>query len=226
MPLRRKRAKLRAHIQHTHRQYNLPEMGQKLAYKGTRDGVADRFLEPAVQKRVEVDLALIDHDARLLRHVELPMVQTAKQHKAQALYRRQSVPGIGQLWSLVLRYAMHAIPRCPRVQACVSYCRLGKCAKAAAGQRSGTSGKKLGNASLTWAFSAAAVLCLRHKAQGQKLLARLAKTHGQGKAWTLLAHQLARASSYMWARDPGFELDRFLNGYGSSVGAPAASLDT
>src|SRR5206468_4903595 len=50
--LTRKRAELLAHGQQTNSQYNLPEFGQKLAYKANRDGVADRVPEPAVQKSV------------------------------------------------------------------------------------------------------------------------------------------------------------------------------
>ena len=226
MHLMRNRAELLAHIQNTHSQDNLPEIGKKLAYKGNRDGVAARFLDPAVQKSVEVDLALIDHYDRLLSDVELTIVQTAKQHNAQALYRLQSVPGIGKILSLVLLYAMHDITRFPRVQDCVSYCRLVKCAKESAGKRYGTSGKKLGNAYLKWAFSEAAVLFLRNNAQGQKFLARVEKKHGKGKALTILAHKLARAVYYMLTRDTVFEMDIFLNGDGSRVGEPAASLDT
>src|SRR6266571_7572930 len=51
MHLMRKRAALRAHIQHTHRQYNLPEIGKQLAYKANRDGVAARFPDPALPSR-------------------------------------------------------------------------------------------------------------------------------------------------------------------------------
>src|SRR5438105_1502140 len=116
MHLMRNRAELLAHIQNTNRQYNLPEIGKKLAYKGNRDGVAERFLEPAVQKSVEVDLALIDHYDRLLSDVELTIVQTAKQHNAQALYRLQSVPGIRKILRLVLLYALQDISRFPRGQ--------------------------------------------------------------------------------------------------------------
>jgi hypothetical protein len=217
---------LLAHIQHTNSQYNLPELGKKLAYKGNRDGVAARFLDPAVQKSVEVDLALIDHYDRLLSDVALTIVQTAKQHNAQALYRLQSVPGIGKILRLVLLYEMHDITRFPRVQDFVSSCRLVKCAKESAGKRYGTSGKKIGNAYLKWAFSEAAVLFLRNNPQGQKFLARLEKKHGQGKALTILAHKLARAVYDMLTRDTVFEMDRFLNGYGSRAGEPAASLDT
>src|SRR5213594_2642107 len=77
MSLTRKRAELLGHVQNTNSQYNLPEIGKKLAYKANRTGVADRFPEPAVQKSVEVDLALIDYYDRLLRDVELTIVQTA-----------------------------------------------------------------------------------------------------------------------------------------------------
>src|SRR5437660_11009109 len=148
MHLMRKRAELLAHIQNTNSQYNLPEVGKKLAYKGNRVGVAERFLEPAVQKSVEVDLALIDHYDRLLSDVELTIVQTAKQHNAQALYRLQSVPGIGKILSLVLLYEIHDSTRFPRVQDFVSYCRLVKCAQDSAAKRYGNSGTKIANAYL------------------------------------------------------------------------------
>ena len=208
--LTRKRAELLTHVQQTNWQYNLPELGQKIAYKANRHGVAARFPDPAVQKSVEVDLALIDFYDQLLRDVELTIVQTAKQQDAQTLYRLQSVPGIGKILSLVLLYEIHDITRFPRVQDFVSYCRLVKCAKESAGKRYGTSGTKIGNAYLKWAFSEAAVLFLRNNPAGQKYLARLEKKHGKGKALTVLAHKLARAVYYMLKRDVVFDLDIFL----------------
>src|ERR687886_946637 len=93
--LMRKRAELLAHVQNTNSQYNLPEIGKTIAYKANRDGVAERFPEGAVQKPIEVDLALITYDDQLLRDVELSILKTAKQHKAQTLYLLRTVPGIG-----------------------------------------------------------------------------------------------------------------------------------
>jgi hypothetical protein len=46
--LMRHRAELRTHIQNTNHQYHLPEIGKKLTYKTNRDGVAERFSDPAV----------------------------------------------------------------------------------------------------------------------------------------------------------------------------------
>src|SRR3989475_1060544 len=210
--LTRKRAELLAHIQNTNSQYNLPEIGKKIAYKANRGGVAARFPDPAVHKSVEVDLALIDFYDQLLRNVELTIVQTAKQHDAQTLYRLQSVPGIGKILSLVLLYEIHDITPFPRVQDFVSYCRLVKCAKELAGKRYGTAGTKIGNAYLKWAFSEAAVLFLRNHPAGQKYLARLEKKHGTGKALTVLAQKLARAVYYMLRHDTVFDMDKFLHG--------------
>jgi transposase len=207
--LTRKRAELLTHVQQTNWQYNLPELGQKIASKANRHGGAARFPDPAVHKSVEVDLALIDFYDRLLRDVELTIVQTAKQHDAQTFYRLQFVPGIGKILSLVRLDEIHDISRFPRVQDFVSYCRLVKCAQESAGKRYGTSGTKIGNAYLKWAFSEAAVLFLRNNPAGQNYLARLEKKHGQGKALTVLAHQLARAVSSMVKRGVACDLNPF-----------------
>ena len=200
MHLARKRGELLAHVHHTNSQYNLPAIGKKIAYKANRDGVAERFADPAVQKSIEVDLALITYYDELLRDVELTIVKTAKYHDAQTLYLLQTVPGIGKILSLVILYEIHQIDRFPRVQDCASYCRLIKCAKESAGKRSGTSGSKIGHAHLTWAFSEAAVLFLRDHPAGQKLLSRLGKKHRKGKARTILAHQAHRLDDDFYER--------------------------
>jgi transposase len=206
----RHRAELLTHVQQTNSQYNLPEIGKKIAYQANRDGVAERFPDPAVQKSIEVDLALIGHYDALLRDLELAIVTTAKQHDANTLYLLQTVPGIGKILSLVLLYEMHDIARFPRVQDFVSYCRLVKCAKESAGKRYGTSGTKIGNAYLKWAFSEAAVLFLRNNPAGQKYLVRLEHKHGKGKALTVLAHKLARAVYHMLKRTTAFDMEKFL----------------
>jgi transposase len=212
MYLTRKRAELLTHVQQTNCQYNLPDIGKKIAYKANRVGVAERFPDPAVQKSIEVDLALIDYYDQLLRDLELAIVTTAKQHEANTLYLLQTVPGRGKILSLVLLYEIHDITRFPRVQDFVSYCRLVKCARESAGKRYGTSGTKIGNAYLKWAFSEAAVLFLRNNPAGQKSLARLERKHGKGKALTVLAHKLARAVYYMVKRGTAVDMDQFLRG--------------
>ena len=208
--LMRKRSELLSHVQNTNSQYNLPEIGKKIAYKANREGVAERFDDPAVQKTIEVDLALITYYDELLKDIELSILKTAKQHDANTLYLLQTVPGIGKILSLVLLYEIHRIERFPRVQDFASYCRLIKCSKESGGKRVGTSGNKIGNAHLKWAFGEAAALFLRNNEAGQKYLARLEKKHDKGKALSILAHKLARAVYSRLKRKGAFAMDIFL----------------
>ena len=174
--------------------------------------MAERFAEPSVPKRIEVDRALIATHDSLLTELELYSVNTAKMHDANAFYRLRSVPGIGKIRVLVILYEIDDLQRFPRVQDVVSYCRLVKGAKDSADKRYGPSGKKMGNAPLKGAFSEAAVLFLRNNPQGQKSRARLERQHGQGKALTVLAHKRARAVSYLLKRETAFDRNPFLAG--------------
>jgi transposase len=208
--LMRKRAELLAHIQNTNSQYNLPEIGKKLAYKANREDVEEHFPDPSVRKTIELDVALIDHYDKLLGEVELYITRTAKGHDVQTFARLQSVPGIGQILALVILYEIQDIARFPRVQDFLSYGRLVKCAKESAGKRYGLSGKKIGNPQLKWAFSEAAVLFLRQNKLGQDYFAKLERKHGKGKALTVLAQKLARAVYFMLTRHQAFDLTRFV----------------
>jgi transposase len=157
-PLAHKRAALLAHVQNTKSQYHLPASGKKMADKANREGVAERFADPAVHKSIEVDLALITYYDERLRDVELTILNTARPHDAHTRSLLHTVPGIGTMLRLVRRYDIHRLERFPRGQDCVAHCRLVKCAKESNGKRLGTSGAKIGNAHLKWAFSEAAVL--------------------------------------------------------------------
>ena len=210
MYLMRERAQLLAHVQNTNSQYNLPELGKRIAYKTHRVGLPERFIDPAVQKSITVDVALIDYLDKTLNDLELTITRLAKQHDAQVFYRLRSVPGIGKILALVILYEIQDIARFPRVQDFVSYARLVKCAKESAGKHYGYSGKKIGNAFLKWAFSEAAVLFLRGNEAGQKYLNRLARKHGKAKAITILAHRLGRAVYHMLQRGEAFDSERFL----------------
>jgi transposase len=201
----RERAPRLAPLQNTPSPYHLPEIGKTIAYQANREGVAERFAEPSVRKRIEVDLALIDPYDPLLTDLELSIPHTAQAHDAHTFYRLRSVPGIGKILALLRLYDIDDIPRFPRGQDFVSDCRLVKGAQASAGKRYGTRGKTIGNAPLQGAFSKAAVLFLRNHPAGLTYFARLERQHGKGKALPGLAPQLARAVYYLLKRETAFD---------------------
>lgn len=140
-----KRAERLAHIHNTNSQYNRPEIGKKLAYQANREGVAEHVPDPSVRQTIAVDVSLIDPYDKLLGEGELYITRRAKTPDVQTFARLQSVPGIGQILALVIRYEIPDIARFPRLQDFVSYGRLGKGAKESGGKRLGTAGKKIGN---------------------------------------------------------------------------------
>jgi len=206
----RKRGELLAHIQNTRAQYNLPAFEKRLAYPGNRDGVVEHFPDPSVRKSIDVDVVLIDQYDALVTDLELTIVREAKRHDADAFHRLRSVPGIGKVLALTILYEIHDITRFDRVQEFASYARLIKCTKESAGKKLGTGGAKMGNVHLKWAFSEAAVLFLRHTTDGKRLLTRLEKKHGKGKALSILAHKIGRAGYYMLSRGTVFSMEKFL----------------
>jgi transposase len=211
MHLMRQRAELLAHVQNTNHQYNLPDIGKKISYRSNREGVAERFIDPSVRSNVAFGLKRIGFYDDLLNEIELEILRHAKQHDANTFHLLDTVPGVGKILALVLLYEIHDIRRFPSVQNFVSYCRLVKSKKESAGKLYGTSGSKIGNAHLKWAFSEAAVGFLRNNPPGQAYLAHLEKVHGKGKALTVLAHKLARAVYHMLWRKEALDMKRFLN---------------
>jgi transposase len=205
----RKRGQLLAHIQMTSHQYNLPPLGKRIAYPSNREGVVEHFEDRVVKKSIAVDLALLERYDALINDLELYLVRQAKQHDAQAFHRLRTIPGVGKILALTILYEIHDVHRFDRVQEFASYARLVKCAKESAGKKHGTSGAKMGNVHLKWAFSEAAVLFVRHSREGKKMLARLEQRFGKGKALSILAHKLGRAAYFMLARERAFDVQRF-----------------
>jgi hypothetical protein len=164
-----------------------------MAKPQNRRGLIERFDHACVQKNIAVDLALVAFYDPLLAELERSIEKTAHSHDPVSWALLRTIPGVGTILALVMRYEIETSARCPRVQAFVSSSRLLKRARASHDTRHGTSGKKIENAHLKWAFSEAAGLFRKHNEPAQKSLAKLATKHGQGQALSILAHTLGRA---------------------------------
>jgi transposase len=207
----RKRAELFAHIQNTRSQYNLPEPLGRIAKHQNREGVAERFDERSVRRNIEVDLAMIEAYDRILIPLEREIITIANGHDALSYTLLQTIPGVGRILALVMLYEIETINRFATVQDFASYARLVKCKKESNGKTYGTSGKKIGNAHLKWAFSEASVLFIKGNEPAKKYLDRLTQKHGKGKALSILGHKLGRAAYYMLKNKVAFEQEKFLS---------------
>ncbi len=208
--LMRKRAELYAHIQNTRSQYNLSDYLGRIAKVQNREGVVERFEDPSVQNMIAADLAVITAYDPIIAKMERDIIATANHHDPVAYALLKSIPGIGRILGLVILYEIENINRFPTVQDFASYSRLVKSAKESNGKKYGSSGKKIGNAHLKWAFSEAAALFLKGNEPGKRYLDRLTNKHGKGKALSILAHKLGRAVFFMLKNKKSFDQNKFL----------------
>jgi transposase len=207
----RVRAEALAHVQNTFSQYNLPLPAKQLRYAGNRDGVVELFSDQSVQRMVQTDFALVEHIDEQVKSLELYLTQHAKIDDPQSYYLLQTIPGIGRVLALVLLYEMHEAARFGDERHFVSYCRLVRPVRESAGKKSGSSGHKIGNAHLRWAFGEAACLMLRELPAAQAFVAKKEKLHGKAKAISILAARIARTAWLMLKRKEAFDATRFLN---------------
>ena len=201
---------LKAHTTNTTSQYNLPSIKVNLKNKEAREQVRSAFPDPIVQRNMDLNMALLECYAKELSKIEWFLEQQAKQHNPVHLHLLKSISGVGRILSLTIIYEIGDINRFPSVQNFASYARLVKCKAESAGKTYGTSGNKIGNAHLKWAFSEAAVLYLRGNDKAQKYLQSLQKRMSKAKALSVLAHKLGRCVFFMLKNNTVFDENRFL----------------
>ena len=209
MHLMRKRAELLGHIHNTNTQYNYDSLCKNLAYKRNRKILDGRFSDPSVQKSIDLDVQLINFYDEQLTKVESYIRKHAKINDYQSYMLLNSVPGIGKIISMVILYEIYDIKRFPTVQKFASYARLIKCKAESAKKSYGTSGAKIGNAHLKWAFSEAAVISLRGNPKAKAYLAKLGRKHNKGKSLSILAHKIGRAVYFILKRKQPFNMEHF-----------------
>lgn len=207
----RKRAELFSHSQNTVFQYNISEPIGEISKPKNRAGVIEKFANPDVQKSIKANLEMIAAYDTVIKDLEKDIFKQAQIHDPEAYALLQSIPGVGKIIALNLIYEIENIQRFPRVQDFASYCRLVKCVKVSNGKISGSSGRKIGNAHLRWAFSQASQLFLKGNEQGKKYHQKLVRKHNKGKALSILAHKLGRAVYFMLKNQVPFDMKKFLN---------------
>ncbi len=208
----RKRAELISHIQNTAMQYNLEPLGTLSRAHHRRDkDIVGHFPDPVVRGIVEMDLRLIDQYDPMINELDQQILTLAKDHDPQSLYLLQTIRGVGEILSLTMLYEIHDIGRFPSRGEFCSYARLVKGQKSSAGKSYGTSGARMGNAHLRWAFSQAALLYLRGNKAAEKYYNRLISRHGKAKALTIVSKRLGVAVYYMLKRKEPFNEPKFLN---------------
>jgi len=204
------RAEAYSHIRMTAHQYAIDNLGgQHLKTKSARDAALSVFSKLGLEHVVASDLDVIASLSPVIDNIEKQIRVSAINHNPRDFAMLQTVPGIGEMLSMVILYETHDIRRFPKHQNYASYARVVRCDRTSSGKKVGRKNQKIGNPYLKWAFSTVIINGQSSEHIG-KYMVRLESKHGRAKARARIAHKFCKAVYYMLKNGQPFDEKKFL----------------
>jgi transposase len=208
--LSRLRAECYRHIQSLFHQQGLSVNPGDLKNAKSRREIVQSHLDNHILTNAQSDLDMIEFLDPKIKHLEQLIRAQAKCHDKASLNILMSVPGIGDIFSLIILYEIHDINRFQSHQHFCSYARLVKCERSSAGKHSKGGNQKIGNPYLKWAI-ADIIIHASHKSQliGD-FYNKLQSRAGKRKAKSIISHKFGIAIYYMLKNKQVFDEKRFV----------------
>ena len=204
------RAEAYAHIQTVFRQNCMIISPRDVKNKKTRRQLVTKLNDKQLISSIEMDLDVIDNFDALLKPIEAEIRAKAKYHDRTTLNLLLTVPGIGDMMSLVILYEIGDINRFSSPQNFSSYCRIVKCERESGGKKTKGGFQKIGNPYLKWAFSEIIIHAPTASPSIKKFYDRLIEKAGKKTAQRIITHKFGVAVYYMLKNKQGFDEQRFI----------------
>jgi transposase len=208
--LSRLRAECYRHIISLFHQQGISINQKDLKNIKSRRELIQNHLDKHIYLSAQTDLDMMDFLDPKIKSLEQQITAQAKFHDRAAHNILLSVPGIGDIFSLIILYEVCDINRFQSHQHFCSYARLVKCERSSAGKHTKGGNQKIGNPYLKWAI-ADIIIHAAHKSQViaayyQKLQSRF----GKRKAKSIISHKFGIAIYYMLKNKQVFDEKRFV----------------
>jgi len=204
------RAECYAHIQTIFRQHALEISPKDVKDKSSRRELITRFDDPDIQANIESDLDLIEFLDPKLKRLEQQIRARARHHDRTVLNILLSIPGIGDILSLIILYEIDDINRFQSHQQFCSYSRLVKCERSSAGKKSKGGNQKIGNPYLKWAIGEIIIHASHTSTYIGDYYQKLQAKFGKDRAKSIIAHKFGIAIYYMLKNKQAFDEKRFV----------------
>jgi len=204
------RAEAYTHIQTTFHQNGKSILPSAVKNKKLRHLLIDEFKDLSIRKTIEADLDMIYFLDPKIKQLELHIRQTAKQHDQNALNILKSIPGLGDMLSLIILYEIHDISRFSTVQQFCSYARLVRGSYESAGKKVGRGKAKIGNHFLKFAIAEIIIKAARFSKDIESYYNKLESQNGKPRAKTIISHKFGIAIYYMLKNKQVFDAKQFV----------------
>jgi transposase len=204
------RAEAYAHIQTIFRQHCLNISPKDVKNKQERRLLINRIDDQQIKSSIELNLNVIDFFDAQLNKVEREIRAKAKLHDRTSLNILLSIPGVGDMMSLVILYEIGDISRFPSPQKFSSYARLVKCERSSAGKKYRGGNNKIGNPYLKWAIGEIIIHAPTFSPYIKSYYDRLINRSGNAKAKAIITHKFGVAIYNMLKNKTSFDEKKFV----------------
>lgn len=204
------RAEAYAHIQTIFHQNGKSIHPLAVKNKKRRHLLVDEFSDPSIRKTIEADLDMIYFLDPKIQKLELHIRQTAREHDRIAINILRSIPGVGDMLSLIILYEIHDISRFPTVQQFCSYARLVRGSYESAGKKVGRGKAKIGNHFLKYAIAEIIMKASMTAEDISEYYNKLESQNGKARARSIISHKFGIAIYYMLKNKQVFDAKRFV----------------
>jgi len=206
-----RRASTYSHLQVICTQHGIIDLEPKIVKdKLRRNQLLKLFDDKELQMMISLDLMFIEFLDPVIAQLERHITQKARNHNHLGYQLLRSIPGVGEILSLIILYETHDIKRFKTVQRYSSYCGVVKCERSSGGKVIGSKNTKIRNPYLKWAFGEVILKAQVSEAKIGKLYKRLKSKYGLGRAKSIIAHRFAVATYFMLKNKQTFDVDRFV----------------
>lgn len=204
------RAEAYAHIQTIFRQHCMNISPKDVKDKKNRRELINRFNDYSIQRNIELNLDIIDFFDPKLNKIEREIRAQAKEYDRTTHNLLLTVPGVGDMMSLVILYEIGKISRFESAQKFSSYSRIVKCERESGGKKYRGGNQKIGNPYLKWAIGEIIIHAPSTSPVIKNYYERLINKFGNKRAKSIMNHKFGVAIYYMLKNKEGFDEKRFI----------------
>jgi transposase len=206
-----RRASTYSHLQVLCTQHGIIDLEPKIVKdKKARNQLLKLFDDKELQMMISLDLLFIEFLDPIIAQLERHIREKARYHNHLDYQILRSIPGVGEILSLIILYETHDIKRFKTVQRYSSYSGVVKCERSSGGKTIGAKNSKIRNPYLKWAFGEIILKAQVSEPKIGKLYERLKSKYGLGRAKSIIAHRFAVATYFMLKNKQAFDVERFV----------------
>ena len=172
--------------------------------------IIEIFAEHGLSDLIVPDFETINAFDTIIDNIEKEIKQSANEHNAKDLMLLKTIPGVGDIFGLIILYETHDIRRFPKHQNYASYARVVRCPQTSNGKITGIKNQNIGNPYLKYAFNAIILTAQNTSKPIRNYYKKLESKFGKKKARARMAHKFNTAAYYILKNGIPFDEERFL----------------